>query len=153
MEQPIVHVGVSVDGTWQRKGFTSLNGIITVISINTGKVFDYCNSIQKLQRLYENAGNKGKRPDANDKWNAAHKSSLTYKGSFAVMEKVSAEKIIKQSVTKHNLHYTHFNGDGDSKAFPAVENAYGPDRPVKKYEFIGHYQKRVGTRLQKKNKT
>ena len=36
------------------------------------------------------------------------------------MEKVGAEKIIKQSVTKHNLCYTSFYGDGDSKAFPIV---------------------------------
>ena len=47
------------------------------------------------------------------------------------MEKVGAEKIIKQSITKHNLYYTRFYGDGDSKAFPAVENAYGADRPKK----------------------
>ena len=68
-------------------------------------------------------------------------------------EKVSAEKIFKQSVTKHSLYYTSFYGDGDSKAFPAVENAYGPEKPVKKYECFGHYQKRVGTRIRKKKKT
>ena len=35
-------VGVSVDGTWQRKGFTSMNGIITAISVDNGKVLDTC---------------------------------------------------------------------------------------------------------------
>ena len=34
------NVSVSVDGTWQRKGFTSLNGVISAISIDNGKVFD-----------------------------------------------------------------------------------------------------------------
>ena len=33
-------VGVSVDGIWQRKGFTYLNGVITAISIDSGKVLD-----------------------------------------------------------------------------------------------------------------
>ena len=31
---------VSVDGTWQRKGFTSTNGVITAISVDTRKVLD-----------------------------------------------------------------------------------------------------------------
>ena len=48
------------------------------------------------------------------------------------MEKVGAEKIFKQSVTKHSLYYNSFYADSDSNAFPAVENAYGPEKPVKK---------------------
>ena len=31
-----------------------------------------------------------------------------------------------------------------------MENAYGPEKPVIKYECIRYYQKRVGTRLRKK---
>ena len=68
------------------------------------------------------------------------------------LEKVDAENIFNQSVTKHSLHYTSFNADRGSKAFPAVENAYGPKKPVKKYECNGHYQKRVRTGLRKKKK-
>ena len=63
------------------------------------------------------------------------------------METVDAEKYSK-SVTKHNLYYTSFYGD--SKAFRVLENAYGSEKPVKKYECIGHCQKKVETRLQKK---
>ena len=33
-------MSVSVDRSWQRKGFTSFNEIITAISINSGKVLD-----------------------------------------------------------------------------------------------------------------
>ncbi|GFT42249.1 uncharacterized protein TNCV_4921371 [Trichonephila clavipes] len=32
--------GVSVDGTWQRRGYSSLNGCVSVISIDSGKVLD-----------------------------------------------------------------------------------------------------------------
>ena len=32
------------------------------------------------------------------------------------------------------------------------ENAYSPEKPARKYECIGHYQKRVGTRLLEKKK-
>ncbi|GFT51738.1 uncharacterized protein TNCV_4440401 [Trichonephila clavipes] len=31
---------VAVDGTWQKRGYTSLNGVVTVTSIDTGKVID-----------------------------------------------------------------------------------------------------------------
>ncbi|GFW33768.1 uncharacterized protein TNCV_4052171 [Trichonephila clavipes] len=35
----VVQCGVSVDGTWQRRGHLSLNGCVSAISIDTGKVF------------------------------------------------------------------------------------------------------------------
>lgn len=35
-----VKCGVSVDGTWQRRGFSSLNGCVTAVSIDTGKILD-----------------------------------------------------------------------------------------------------------------
>ena len=80
--------------------------------------------------------------------------SLNYKGSSPAMEKVGAEKIFKQSLTKHSLYYTSFYGDGDSKGFPALENAFGLEKPIKKYECIGHYQKRVsGHVFERKMKT
>ena len=101
-----VDVGVSVNGTWQDKGFTSLNG--TVISIDSGKFLDTAILSKSFEGRTTMQVIKAKDPDANDKCNAAHKYSLNYKGSSPVMEKVSAEKIIKQSVTKHNLCYTSF---------------------------------------------
>ena len=33
-------VEVSSDGTWQRRGYSSLNGVVTVIPIKNGKVLD-----------------------------------------------------------------------------------------------------------------
>ena len=70
---------VSVDGTWQRKGFTSLNGVITAMSIDSGNVFDTavlsnsCKCCTRVQAI------KAKDPHACDKWNAAHKCSLNYR--------------------------------------------------------------------------
>ena len=65
---------------------------------------------------------------------------------------MDAEKILEESVTKHNLYYTSSSGDGDSKAFRAMKNAYDSEKLVKKYKYIGHYQKSVGTHLPKKKK-
>ena len=36
----IVDVGISCDGTWQRRGFSSLNGAVVCMSIDTGNVLD-----------------------------------------------------------------------------------------------------------------
>ena len=46
----IVNTSVSGDGTWQRKGFSSFNGVFAAISIESGKVLNvesmspYCKS-------------------------------------------------------------------------------------------------------------
>ena len=39
-QEGIGDIGVSVDGTWQKRGYTSLNGVIVAISIHTGKIVD-----------------------------------------------------------------------------------------------------------------
>ena len=69
-------VGFSVYGTWQGKGSTSLNGVITAISTDSGEVFDTailsksCKGCIKMQAI------KAKNPHTCDKWNATHKYSL-----------------------------------------------------------------------------
>ena len=35
-------VGVSVDGTWHKKGLMSTNRVITAISVDSGKVLGTC---------------------------------------------------------------------------------------------------------------
>ncbi|GFV56707.1 uncharacterized protein TNCV_4505831 [Trichonephila clavipes] len=32
--------GISIDGTWQRRGSSSLNGYVSAISVDTGKILD-----------------------------------------------------------------------------------------------------------------
>ena len=36
----IVDTGISADGTWHKRGFTSLNGAVAAISIETGRILD-----------------------------------------------------------------------------------------------------------------
>ncbi|GFV11259.1 uncharacterized protein TNCV_3723481 [Trichonephila clavipes] len=40
LSSDIVKYGISVDGTWQRRGYTSMNGCVAAISVDTGKVLD-----------------------------------------------------------------------------------------------------------------
>ena len=43
-------IDVSVDGTWQRRDYSSLNGVVTIISADTGKCVDR-SCEQNMQRL------------------------------------------------------------------------------------------------------
>lgn len=66
-----------------------------------------------------------------------------HEGSAKTMKTVGALRIFKRSVKTRGLKYTKYYGDGDSSGFDVVMNTYGPNS-VKKYECIGHIQKRVG---------
>ena len=37
----IVNTAISTDGTWQRRGFSSLNSVVTIIDNSNGKCIDY----------------------------------------------------------------------------------------------------------------
>ena len=124
-------VGVSVDGTWQRKGFTSMNGVVTAISVDSGKVVDVsilsksCKGCVRMKPV-----EKSDRARY-ELWKASHKCSLNYTGSSPNMEKVGAQTMFGRSVDKHGLYYTSFYGDGDSKAFPSAEKIYGHSKVIK----------------------
>ncbi|GFW13835.1 uncharacterized protein TNCV_4036771, partial [Trichonephila clavipes] len=116
----IVKCGISVDGTWQRRGYSSMNG-----------------KISKMPRSIES-----------ETFAADHVCHSNFQGSVLKMEAVGATRIFQRSVVKRGLKYAHYYGDGDSKGFISVNDTYGKDS-VTKYECIGHVQKRVGARLRK----
>ncbi|GBN94867.1 hypothetical protein AVEN_191471-1 [Araneus ventricosus] len=84
--------GVSVDGMWQRRGHMSLNGCVSVISTDTGKILDlevmthYCKMCEMNIKCDHECSN--------------------YKGSSGNMESVGAFKIFERSVLKRVLQYT-----------------------------------------------
>ena len=53
----IVETSISCDETWQKRGFTSLNGAVAVLSTETGKVLDvdimsrYCNACTYNEKI------------------------------------------------------------------------------------------------------
>ena len=56
-DDEITDVSISCDGTWQKRGFTSLNGAVIIMSTDTGKVLDvevmsrYCNTCVMHEKL------------------------------------------------------------------------------------------------------
>lgn len=143
-------IRVSVDGTWQRRGFSSKNGVVTVLSVlgkdEGSKVLDtevlttYCAGCRQLD---------------NDKTKlstiAQHSTdcSVNHQGAPGGMESAGALAIFRRSNELHGLRYTEYLGDGDSKAYKTVadEGVYGPGVQISKLECTGHIQKRMGKAL------
>lgn len=91
--------GVSVDGTWQRRGYSSLNGVVTMLSIDTGEALDVevlskeCVGCRKWG-IIENADPKYASMIAN------HNCPINYTGSSTAMEAVGAGRIFLRSKKK-----------------------------------------------------
>lgn len=143
---------ISCDGSWQRRGYSSLNGVVTVISMDTGKVLDCEPMCRKCKACNMKEPLKKTDPEAYNQWLENHACKINYQGSAPGMELTGAKRIFERSIEKHNLRYKHFYGDGDSKSFTGVKDTYQGIKVVK-MECVGHVQKRVGTRLRnlKKN--
>ena len=145
---------VSGDGSWKKRGFTSLYGVTTLIAYYSGKVVDlivksaYCHSCVLKKNSLDD--------DEFQEWFEDHKESCSsnHDGSAGKMEVDSIEEMFLRSEEKFGVKYTNYIGDGDSKTFAGIlkMNPYGDDCPVTKSECVGHVQKRMGTRLRNKRK-
>ena len=145
-----VDCGVSFDGTWQKRGFSSRNGCVTAISIDTGKVLDV-EALSQACKQCELHEHLDKNSEEYRRWQADHTTcKANFKGSAPAMEPEGVNRIFRRSVELHNLRYTEYYGDGDSKSFSRVKDVYQASGiTVEKKECIGHVQKRVGTTLRK----
>jgi len=142
----IVLCECSVDGTWQKRGHSSYNGVVTAIS--NGKCIDrhvmskYCRGCQKWKTKQGTIGFEN--------WKAEHRCPINHTKSSGAMEAAGAVAMFSSSVEKHKLIYSKYIGDGDTSSFKEVINAKPYHHfgiiPIK-LECVGHVQKRLGTRL------
>ena len=59
-----VDIAVSVDGTWQRRGFSSNNGVVAALSVDTGKVIDVEAMSKTCKACCQKAHLKNSNPEA-----------------------------------------------------------------------------------------
>ncbi|GFU22280.1 uncharacterized protein TNCV_4856211 [Trichonephila clavipes] len=125
----IVECGISVDGTWQRRGYSSMNGCVSALSVDTGKVVDieimssYCPTCRKISKMPRSIESKTFAAD--------HVCHSNFQGSALKMETVGSTRIFQCSIVKRGLKYAHYYGDGDSKGFISVKDTYGKDSVTK----------------------
>jgi len=149
-EQPILNLTVSSDGSWKKRGFSSLYGVTTLIAYYSGKVIDlivkssYCHTCNFF------------RSNADDPKHADHVENcdINHKGSAGKMEVDAVLEMFKRSEEKYGVRYTNYVGDGDTKTFKAILDAKPyEDVIVVKSECVGHVEKRMGSRLRNVKKT
>ena len=118
----VAKCAISCDGTWQRRGFSSLNGCVTVISIDTGKVLD----VEALSKVCKKCKDHEDDEDSpqNASWRVDHEVNCkaNFTGSAPAMEPEGAIRIFNRSIENHKLIYGEYFGDGDSKSFQIVRD-------------------------------
>lgn len=128
---------VGIDGSWQKRGHVSLNGIVSLTSADTTKVLDI-----HVMSKYCKCPNKS---------NQQHLESCTanYFGTSGSMEVTGAVTLFQRSISQYNVRYLEYLGDGDTNAYKSVcdSKPYGLDIKINKIECVGHVQKRMGSRL------
>lgn len=125
---------VSCDGTWQRRGFSSLFGATFVIAYDTGKVIDFrvkskfCKGCKHWERQDQTSV-------AYTTWKASHKCDVNFAGSAGAMEPQGILEML-QSSTSYRLRYKWLISDGDAKTHSLIlrEQPYGTDHTVEKMD-------------------
>ncbi|XP_032225581.2 uncharacterized protein LOC125561399 [Nematostella vectensis] len=148
-EFELLDVAVSFDGTWAKRGFTSLTGVVFAISIDTGEVLDYHVLSKQCQTCTINRGKISDDGEFED-WILEHVASgacdINFVGSSPAMEAEGAVVLWSRSIERHNMRYKWMICDGDSKSHNSVQDIYDECR-VEKLDCVGHVQKRMGKRL------
>ena len=144
-ENNTLDAAVSFDGTWAKRGFTSLTGVVFVISVDTGEILDYYVLSKSCQKCALKKS-KDLSDEEFEEWLLEHECDINFAGSSPAMESEGAVVLWERSVERHNLRYKWMVSDGDSKAFNSVENVYGEIK-VEKLDCVGHVQKRMGKHL------
>ena len=109
----IIDVKVSVDGTWSKRGFTALYGVVVVASWDTGQVLDY-EVLSKHCAACAVRESMDKKSAKYLEWWKIHKVSCeaNYTGSSPAMEVEGIRRIWLRSKKKLKLRYTSFISDG-----------------------------------------
>ena len=145
-EQGILDIAVSFDGSWQRRGHSSHNGMASVIELVTGLPLDH-----EVLSNFCGKCNIMEQSDSSEEWKLKHSRNClkNFEGSANAMEVECALRMWKRSIEKNSMRYTTMLCDGDSKSFDAISDAqaYGPDVVIKKEDCVNHISKRMGTAL------
>ena len=85
-EEGMINTAVSVDGGWQKRGYSSFNRVVTAISMETGKILD----VEPLTRICFGCkaaeAYKLSDPERYNAWKEKHACLKNHSGSARAME-------------------------------------------------------------------
>ncbi|XP_018403393.1 PREDICTED: uncharacterized protein LOC108780253 isoform X1 [Cyphomyrmex costatus] len=132
---------VSGDGSWRKRGFSSLFGVITLIGHFSNKVLDLVvkSSFCKACVTWKNKLNTAEY----ENWYSEHKEecSANHAGK---MEVNAILEMFARAEDIHDVKYKQYIGNGGTKTFKTLLKQ---DSEVEKKECVNHVQKRMAARL------
>ena len=139
---------VSGDGSWTRRGFSSLLGIVSLIGKYINKLLD----VVVKSSVYRGCSSWTGKTDTVEygAWydDRQEHCDANHEGSFGKMEVDGIIEMFQRSEELYNVKYANYIGDGDTKTFKSLidVNPYGDDLVVRKSECVLHVQKRLHKR-------
>ena len=118
---------MSLDGTSQKRGYSSLNGVVTLISSMVRKCLDFHVLSEKCRSC--EVWSTGEGHPKYEEWKVKHSYQANHSKSSGLMEIVGAIEMLHRSKEEHKLRYTTYLGGGDPSSFQeALKSApYGKD--------------------------
>lgn len=115
-----------------KRGFPSLNGVVTLLSSKAGKYLDF-HVLSKKCKSCEHWSKKTNHHKYGE-WKLNHHCQINHAKSAGSIESSGALLLFPRSVEKHHLQYNEYVGDGDSSSFHVVESAkpYGDNVKIEK---------------------
>jgi hypothetical protein len=141
-------IGISADGTWRRRGYSSSYGVVTGMSLVTGKVLDIEMMSKKCRQCISWRGKEG--TIVFEEWWEGHQHNYhaNFEGSSGAMDAAGCVAIFPRSIEKYGLRYIDFLRDGDSKAFNEItEKDVYEGVKVTKLECVRHVKKHMSSQL------
>lgn len=127
---------ISGDGSWAKRGFFSLLGIVSVIGKYSDKIVDGAVKSRICQACTAWTGKTD--TDEFAVWYKEHKDccDANHEGSSGKMEVDGIVEIFQRSEELYGVKYANYIGDGDTKTFKSLLDVkpYGDDFIVKKKE-------------------
>ena len=142
---------VSDDGSWITRGRTSAHGIADLYSAAIyPKVIDVERSSKQCSQCYGAESTRKSNPEKYEIFLSNHRCKINYTGSSGSMERVLIHQMFKRSITKYNVQYHNYIGDGDAKVYKSLlEDPPYKNVIVQKIEDVNHYAKRLANRCKK----
>lgn len=131
-------IRVSCDGSWSKRGFTSMYAFVSVIEMTTGWVIDFV-MLSKWCKVCAMSRKEARPP--------VHECTKNFDGSSQAMEMEGWKQLWDRSIEKCKFMYGEVVSDDDSKGILAVQNLKKYN--VTKFECTNHVAKRIGTALRK----
>ena len=109
----VIDCDVSFNGSWQKRGYSSKNGIVSAITNDNGKVLDFTVVTKKCKacKYWE----KKKETPENEQFLLEHDYSINHEKSSTSMESAGAVTIFNWSIACNKLRHKTCIGDGDTQ--------------------------------------